>query len=89
MVLVTMCWYVDRQIQSTGGKWKVVTFPILSALKIEGGRYELFDVSQGVNTVRVLPPPEELVFTVDERVRSDISRAKKQYFESVSPFGER
>ncbi|TNN02581.1 peroxisomal carnitine O-octanoyltransferase isoform X2 [Takifugu flavidus] len=59
MVLVTMCWYVDQQIKSTGGKWK------------------------GVDTVRVLPPPEELVFTVDEKVRSDIGRAKKQYFESA------
>lgn len=41
-----------------------------------------------MDTVRVLPPPEELVFTVDEKVRSDIGRAKKQYFESVSQFCE-
>lgn len=32
MVLVSMCWYVDQQIKSTGGKWKVVTVPILGAL---------------------------------------------------------
>ncbi|CAG11907.1 unnamed protein product, partial [Tetraodon nigroviridis] len=59
MVLVTMSWYVDQKIQSTGGKW------------------------QGPSAARVLPPPEELVFTVDEKVRRDISRAKKQYFEST------
>lgn len=41
-----------------------------------------------METVRVLPPPEELVFTVDEKLRGDIGRAKKQYFESVSQFRE-
>lgn len=30
--------------------------------------------------------PEELVFTVDEKVRSDISLAKQQYLESVSKY---
>lgn len=39
-----------------------------------------------MESVRVLPPPEELAFTVDEKVRGDIGRAKKQYFESVSGF---
>lgn len=42
-----------------------------------------------MESVRVLPPPEELAFTVDEKVRGDIGRAKKQYFESVSGFRER
>lgn len=32
-----------------------------------------------------MPLPEELVFTVDEKVCSDISHAKQQYMESVSP----
>lgn len=32
MVLVTMSWYVDQKIQSTGGKWKVVTIMILASL---------------------------------------------------------
>lgn len=32
MVLVTMCWYVDQQIKSTGGKWKVVTIKVLHCL---------------------------------------------------------
>ena len=33
MVLVTMCWYVDQKIQSTGGKWKVVAITGLASLK--------------------------------------------------------
>lgn len=41
-------------------------------------------IFKGLDTVRPIPPPEELVFTVDEKVRSDISRAKQQYLESVS-----
>lgn len=35
MVLVTMCWYVDQKIQSSGGKWKVVTIMILASLEGE------------------------------------------------------
>lgn len=32
----------------------------------------------------MLPLPEELVFTVDERIRRDISLAKDQYYKTVS-----
>ncbi|TKS82045.1 Peroxisomal carnitine O-octanoyltransferase [Collichthys lucidus] len=38
---------------------------------------------KGSDAVRPMPPPEELVFTVDEKVRSDISHAKQQYLESA------
>ncbi|XP_071759425.2 peroxisomal carnitine O-octanoyltransferase isoform X1 [Centroberyx gerrardi] len=38
---------------------------------------------KGSDTVRPMPPPEELVFTVDEKVRSDISLAKQQYLETT------
>ncbi|XP_045081942.1 peroxisomal carnitine O-octanoyltransferase-like [Coregonus clupeaformis] len=37
----------------------------------------------GSETVRPMPLPEELVFTVDDRVRSDIAHAKQQYFETT------
>ncbi|XP_068611832.1 peroxisomal carnitine O-octanoyltransferase [Brachionichthys hirsutus] len=37
---------------------------------------------KGPDTVGNMPPPEELVFTVDEKVSSDISYAKQQYLES-------
>ncbi|XP_042346108.1 peroxisomal carnitine O-octanoyltransferase isoform X1 [Plectropomus leopardus] len=59
MVLVSMCWYLDQQIKSTGGKWK------------------------GSDAVRPIPNPEELVFTVDEKIQSDISHAKQQYYETA------
>ncbi|XP_008321295.1 peroxisomal carnitine O-octanoyltransferase isoform X1 [Cynoglossus semilaevis] len=38
---------------------------------------------QGSDTVRPMRLPEELKFTVDDRVRRDISLAKKQYLEST------
>ncbi|KAI3360493.1 hypothetical protein L3Q82_002379 [Scortum barcoo] len=38
---------------------------------------------KGSDEVRCLPTPEELVFTVDEKVQSDISHAKQQYLEST------
>uniref|UniRef100_A0A4W5JP12 Carnitine O-octanoyltransferase n=1 Tax=Hucho hucho TaxID=62062 RepID=A0A4W5JP12_9TELE len=37
---------------------------------------------KGSETVRPMPLPEELVFTVDDRVRSDVAHAKHQYFET-------
>uniref|UniRef100_A0A674D2E0 Peroxisomal carnitine O-octanoyltransferase n=1 Tax=Salmo trutta TaxID=8032 RepID=A0A674D2E0_SALTR len=37
---------------------------------------------KGSETVRPMPLPEELVFTVDDRVRSDVAHAKQQYFET-------
>lgn len=40
--------------------------------------------SQGSEVVREMPVPEELIFTVDERVRRDIALAKEQYNKSVS-----
>lgn len=39
---------------------------------------------QGSDAVRLVSFPEELVFTMDEKVIGDISHAKKQYIESVS-----
>lgn len=42
------------------------------------------DAVEGPDTVRPMPPPAELVFTVDEKIRRDISHAKQQYLESVS-----
>ncbi len=43
----------------------------------------LYD-SQGSEVVCEMPVPEELIFTVDERVRRDIALAKEQYTKSVS-----
>uniref|UniRef100_A0A3Q3LWQ2 Peroxisomal carnitine O-octanoyltransferase n=1 Tax=Mastacembelus armatus TaxID=205130 RepID=A0A3Q3LWQ2_9TELE len=37
---------------------------------------------KGSDAVRSMPLPEELVFTVDEKTRSDINNAKQQYLES-------
>lgn len=39
---------------------------------------------KGSEAVRAVHRPEELVFTVDEKVRSDIRHAKQQYLETVS-----
>ncbi|XP_034030719.1 peroxisomal carnitine O-octanoyltransferase [Thalassophryne amazonica] len=38
---------------------------------------------KGSDTVRSMPLPEELVFTVDDKVRSDISDAKQRYRETT------
>ncbi|XP_031692696.1 peroxisomal carnitine O-octanoyltransferase-like isoform X3 [Oncorhynchus kisutch] len=38
---------------------------------------------KGSETVRPMPLPEELVFTVDDRVRRDVAHAKQQYFETT------
>ncbi|XP_041798489.1 peroxisomal carnitine O-octanoyltransferase isoform X3 [Chelmon rostratus] len=38
---------------------------------------------KGSNAVRPILPPEELVFTVDNKVRCDIRNAKQQYLEST------
>ncbi|XP_061677090.1 peroxisomal carnitine O-octanoyltransferase-like isoform X3 [Syngnathoides biaculeatus] len=59
MVLVSMCWYVDKQLKATDGKWK------------------------GSDRVRPMPLPEELVFTVDQKIMGDISHAKLQYRETA------
>lgn len=40
-------------------------------------------VWKGSQAVRALPPPEELLFTVDEKIRGDISLAKQRYLEST------
>lgn len=60
MVLVSLCSYIDEQLQATEGKWK------------------------GPDTVRSMPVPEELLFTVDDRIRSDIHHAKQQYRETAA-----
>ncbi|TDH11836.1 hypothetical protein EPR50_G00064790 [Perca flavescens] len=46
-------------------------------IKVTTGKWK------GSDTVRAVPRPEELVFTVDEKVQSDISHAKRQYLESA------
>ncbi|XP_053183524.1 peroxisomal carnitine O-octanoyltransferase [Scomber japonicus] len=38
---------------------------------------------KGSDSVRPMPIPEELVFTVDQKVQSDISHAKQQYLETT------
>ncbi|XP_056142430.1 peroxisomal carnitine O-octanoyltransferase-like isoform X1 [Lampris incognitus] len=38
---------------------------------------------KGPDTVRPMPLPRELVFTVDDKVRSDISHARNQYLETT------
>ncbi|XP_066501757.1 peroxisomal carnitine O-octanoyltransferase [Hoplias malabaricus] len=55
MVLVSLCYYIDQQLKTCGGKWK------------------------GSDVVCDLPTPEELVFTVDDRIKKDIALAKVQY----------
>ncbi|XP_059194689.1 peroxisomal carnitine O-octanoyltransferase [Centropristis striata] len=46
-------------------------------IKVTGGKWK------GSEAVRPIPRPEELVFTVDEKVQRDISLAKQKYFEST------
>ncbi|XP_028326102.1 peroxisomal carnitine O-octanoyltransferase isoform X2 [Gouania willdenowi] len=58
MVLVSLCWYIDQQLQATGGQWK------------------------GSEALRPTPLPEELIFTVDEKVLSDIKCAKEHFLKS-------
>lgn len=85
MVLVSLTWYLDQQIKAAEGKWQVkLDFPLR---QIQWCRiFKNPDVfwPQGSDTVRPMRLPEELKFTVDDRVRRDISLAKKQYLESVS-----
>uniref|UniRef100_A0A8C9X3U7 Peroxisomal carnitine O-octanoyltransferase n=1 Tax=Sander lucioperca TaxID=283035 RepID=A0A8C9X3U7_SANLU len=50
-------------------------------IKVTAGKWK------GSDAVRAIPRPEELVFTVDEKVQSDITHAKRQYHESVSQPG--
>ncbi|XP_034553326.1 peroxisomal carnitine O-octanoyltransferase [Notolabrus celidotus] len=38
---------------------------------------------KGSDAVRALPNPEELLFTMDEKVHSDINQAKQQYLETT------
>ncbi|XP_041649047.1 peroxisomal carnitine O-octanoyltransferase [Cheilinus undulatus] len=38
---------------------------------------------KGTDVVRPIPPPEELVFIVDEKIQSDVRQAKQQYLEST------
>lgn len=38
---------------------------------------------QGSENVRDIPLPEELIFTVDEKVLDDINQAKAQYLKQV------
>ncbi|KAM3614448.1 uncharacterized protein V6R79_014547 [Siganus canaliculatus] len=38
---------------------------------------------KGSDSVRSIAPPEELVFTMDEKIRSDIRHAKQQYLETT------
>uniref|UniRef100_A0A8D0CQ75 Peroxisomal carnitine O-octanoyltransferase n=1 Tax=Sander lucioperca TaxID=283035 RepID=A0A8D0CQ75_SANLU len=45
-------------------------------IKVTAGKWK------GSDAVRAIPRPEELVFTVDEKVQSDITHAKRQYHES-------
>ncbi|KAJ8291015.1 hypothetical protein GJAV_G00020430 [Gymnothorax javanicus] len=59
MVLVSFCYYIDRKLKASEGRWK------------------------GPETVRDLPLPGELVFTVDDHVRRDIAQAKRQYMKTV------
>uniref|UniRef100_A0A672GA41 Peroxisomal carnitine O-octanoyltransferase n=1 Tax=Salarias fasciatus TaxID=181472 RepID=A0A672GA41_SALFA len=47
-------------------------------LKATGG------IWKGSSAVRPIARPEELIFTVDEKVRGDISRAKEQFLQSAS-----
>ncbi|KAL2084173.1 hypothetical protein ACEWY4_019691 [Coilia grayii] len=46
-------------------------------LKASNGKWK------GSEVVRALPLPEELVFTIDDRVRRDISLAKEQYYRTT------
>lgn len=46
-------------------------------IKAVGGKW------QGSDAVRPVPRPEELVFTVDEKIQSAISHAKQQYLEAA------
>lgn len=39
--------------------------------------------SQGSDKVRDIPYPEELVFTVDQKIINEIERTKEMYYEKV------
>jgi len=39
--------------------------------------------SQGSDKVRDIPCPEELVFTVDQKIINEIERTKEMYYEKV------
>ncbi len=87
MVLVSNGYYVDQELRACGGVWKVRLRLCIFAYVIFYARMFMLKLlydSQGSEVVREMPVPEELIFTVDERVRRDIALAKEQYTKSVS-----
>ncbi len=87
MVLVSNGYFVDQELRACGGVWKVRLRLRIFAYVIFYARMcmlKLLYDSQGSEVVREMPVPEELIFTVDERVRRDIALAKEQYTKSVS-----
>lgn len=86
MVLVKVCYYVDENILENEGRWKVCQkklFPPFSPHIFIDTVFLSFPYFQGSEKVRDIPVPEELVFTVDEKVLNDINQAKAQYFKQV------
>lgn len=83
--MVNIAHYVDEKILENEGRWKVCQLPCAffpSSICIEKMFLSLL-YFQGSEKVRELPLPEELVFTVDEKVLSGISQAKAQYLKEA------
>lgn len=83
MVMVNIAHYVDERVLETEGRWKVCqNKPIsLSCSRFHGYSKVLY--FQGSEKVREIPLPEELAFTVDEKILSDIYQAKAQHLKGV------
>lgn len=85
MVMVNIAHYVDERVLETEGRWKVCQSKSSSFLLGSPPPIDIFNVFsfQGSEKVRDIPLPEELVFTVDEKILNDVSQAKAQHLKAV------
>lgn len=97
MALITMLSSAERKIIENEGKWKVcvllasrciglcvyVGFCFFFLMDNSFSFLSLLVYSQGSDKVRDIPCPEELVFTVDQKIINEIERTKEMYYEKV------
>lgn len=78
-----LCWWEDfREWRKVEGMLQQIFHPFSPNIFIDM-IFLILPYFQGSEKVRDLPLPEELIFTVDEKILNDISHAKAQYFKQV------
>lgn len=73
-------------MEGTDDRFLLCMKAMISHFKYLGPLFIYLFLLKGTGAIRPMRLPEELVFTVDEKVRSDISLAKQRYLESVSKY---